>query len=255
MAQDISERIMETYRFPRMPQIHLKVRTSPLRAKWREMLRENLTSPVATDRNVNAAVTDNFEASKEQFRKNHWAFVENFWDAEFHRKLLEHWPRTRYLNPIRQVLKSYDTGFGWNEEPNDPAYLAQFPAYKAAYDLLRSEAFCQRVTDVAGDGVKRVCCGLLLTRSYWGTSVVPHIDSNNKSGTMNLVMFMDGTGGMHGGGLGIFGDNEYKQPIFVPDNLKNSCLFYDMAETFYHGFPPMRFGSFRWTLNAIFRAA
>lgn len=252
MAQGISDELTKSYRFPNMAHLHLKVRTSPARAKWRKLLRSILASPVASDQNVNAGVA-NFESGKDHFYKNHWAFVENFWEPKFHTKLLEHWPGDRYFNPIRQIMKSYDTGFNWGRGKPDPELLAGFPAYKAAYDYLHSEDFCQRVMDVAGDKVERVCSSMLMTRAYWGTSIIPHIDSFDLPHAMNLVIFINGTGGVGGGGLGIWADNEFKRPIFIPDNLKNSCIFYDMSERFYHGFQPMRFGSFRWTINAIYR--
>ena len=41
----------------------------------------------------------------------------------------------------------------------------------------------------------------------------------------------------------------FKQNIFKPKNLKNSCLMYDMSEDFYHGFEPMDFGAYRWAIG------
>ena len=168
--------------------------------------------------------------------------------------MIEQWPPDRYFEPIKYVTKSYDTGFAWSDSREDPPYLDEFPGYKAAYDFLRSDEFCRRVDEVVGDGVERHCYQLLMTRSYWGSSIIPHLDSANVQHSVNFVIFINGSGGPRGGGLGIWADNEFQNPIFVPENLQKNCIFYDMHEEFYHGFRPMGFGSFRWSLNATYEA-
>ena len=52
------------------------------------------------------------------------------------------------------------------------------------------------------------------------------------------------------GNLGIWKDNKFGEKIFKPKILKNSCIFYDVHEKFYHGFEPMDFGAFRWAIAA-----
>ncbi|MGE3627656.1 MAG: hypothetical protein AB7G34_14920, partial [Hyphomicrobiales bacterium] len=149
-----------------------------------------------------------------------------------------------------------DMAFIWSRAANsEPAGLGDFPALAAAYRYLRSDEFCARVSDMCGDGARRQCGQIILTRSYWGSNIIPHIDSSNASHNVNMIFFIDGTGGLYGGGLGIWNDNEFQDPIFIPENLRNTCLMYDMSEGFFHGFPPMKFGSFRWTINATYVGA
>ncbi len=51
-------------------------------------------------------------------------------------------------------------------------------------------------------------------------------------------------------GILVFGKiTNFKENIFKPKNLKNSCLMYDMSEDFYHGFEPMDFGAYRWAIG------
>ena len=253
MTRQVSDRLSATFRFPNHAQLHLKIRTSRWRRKMRGFLRSLIPAQVGSGGDIYPGVTPRFEAASNRFRANHWAYVEDFWDADFHARLIEEWPPDRYFEPIKYVTKSYDTGFVWSHSAEDPPYLYEFPGYKAAYDFLRSGEFCRRVDEVVGDGVERRCYQLIMTRSYWGSSIIPHLDSANVQHSINIVIFINGSGGPRGGGLGIWADNEFQKPIFIPENLRNSCIFYDMHEGFYHGFRPMGFGSFRWSLNAAYK--
>ena len=201
-------------------------------------------------------MTPALEASGEPFQSGRWGFVEEFWDPAFHRLLSEQWPPDRFLDPAEYVTKSYDIGMRYAAGAgNDPEYLADFPAYRAAYAFLRSDEFCQRLSDLVGDGVLRTCYQIHLTRSCWGSSVIPHQDSQSTPGRLNLLLFIDGSGGPRSGGLAFWKDGDFREKIFEPMNLRNTCAYYDMSEDFYHGFEPVRFGAFRRTINATYRAA
>ena len=203
-----------------------------------------------------ASVTATLEAAGEDYRRQRWAYLEDVWEPGFHRSLVEQWPAFYYFEPIKAVTKGYDLGFVWAlRDAEDPPSLDHFPALKAAYDHLRSPGFAARVTALAGDGVERACYQILLTRSFTGSSVIAHRDSNTGHHFTNMIFFLDGTGGPGSGGLGIWNDNEFRAPQVVPENLTNACLVYDMSAPFFHGFKPMRFGTHRWTINAAFRGA
>ena len=38
------------------------------------------------------------------------------------------------------------------------------------------------------------------------------------------------------GATGMYVDNEFKNPLFIPNTLKNSCLIYNSSSKFFHGF-------------------
>lgn len=255
MAQNVSSAIEARYRFPKLAHLHFKIKTSDLRSRWRETARKIMSSSVCDEDAGTAVITNAFEESRERYQNNHWAYLEEFWDPAFHEKLVTHWPPSRFFRPIRYITKSYDMGMMWSHKGgDDPDFLRQFPAYEAAYNLLRSKEMCKRITQQAGDGIERACYQIILTRAYWGSNVVPHIDASNRKENINLIIFVDGTGGPRGGGLGFWRDNEFREKIFEPYNLRNTCVYYDMSEAFYHGFEPMRFGTFRWTINATYCA-
>ena len=253
MAKSTSVDLESTYRFPRFAHLHFKIKLSPLRSRWRRLARQLFPSAVCNADPGTPKVVDALEKITPSFRSQGWAYIDGMWDRDFHGQLVAQWPNDRYFIPIKYITKSYDVGMTWSQEmTSDPEFLDSFPAYKAAYDYLRSPEFCARVTELAGDGVKRKCSQIILTRAYWGSSIIPHIDSSNFAGNVNFVMFVNGTGGERGGGLGIWKDNEFKEKIFAPDKLKNTCIVYDMSDSFYHGFEPMAFGKFRCTINSTY---
>lgn len=253
MAREVSASLEEQYRFPRLAHLHFKIKTRGLRSKWRQFLVRAWPSRTHGEPAVQPVVTPKLESTKPHFNSNRWAYSEGFWSPEFYRQLVEQWPGDRFFTPVAFITKSYDRGFLWGmNHAADPANLDAFPAYKAAYDYLRSPQFCDRMSALVGDGVQRKCHHVVLTRAYWGSSVIPHVDSSNVGHNLNLVIFINGSGGERAGGLAIWNDNEFKEKVFEPQNLKNTCIYYDMSENFYHGFAPMRFGTFRWTINVMY---
>ena len=86
--------------------------------------------------------------------------------------------------------------------------------------------------------------------------MAPHKDGiaedHRLTDIIDLVFFVNGKGGKKSGGLMIAKDNELNDVIFEPQNLFNSCLIYDIKADFYHGFPPVAPGKFRWAINSQF---
>lgn len=252
MAINVSKKLADSYKFPNFPQLYFKIKTRPLHLKYREILRNSTKPSWAANDTGKPAIGPELDAQSEHFQKNHWAYVDKLWDEEFHKKLLAQWPSDQYFDPIQFITKSYDKGFLWNKDVGFPEHMDLFPAYKAAYEYLISDEFCKRIDAVMADGKERECYQIIMTRAYWGSSIIPHMDSLHDEGALNMVVFVNGTGGKDSGNLGIWKDNEFQDCIFEPENLTNSCLMYDMSTGFYHGFKPMRFGAFRWTMNAAY---
>lgn len=255
MARDISKTLMASYRFPRLAHLHFLIRLRPARTRMRRMLRSlfgrRRAAPAGTPQ-----VTGALEAARDDYRRQGWAYIENVWDPAFHRSLVEQWPAFYYFEPVKTITKGYDLGFQRGlPGTGDPPDLSHFPALEAAYRHLGSPEFAARMTALAGDGIERGCYQMLLTRAFAGSSVIAHRDSSVGRDYINAVFFVAGTGGAGSGGLGIWNDNEFQDPRFVPHNLTNTCLVYNMSAPFFHGFEPMRLGAHRWTINATYRDA
>lgn len=254
MAVEISPAVQNTYRFHHQPINNLLVRSAPLRAQIRKVGRA-VKKPKGGTAGPNV-VTESLESKHADYQAKKWAFTENFYSDESHRELVEGWPPRSYFAPMGNILKSYDFGFKWVRGQQDPEDLDQFPAVKAAYDTLRSDEFGRRVTELCGDGRTRNCYSITTSWATGGSSLIPHRDTvardDADKGFMNFVIFVDGSGGEQAGGTCIINDNEYKDVVFEPTNLRNSAIFYDSAAEFFHGFKQMRSGTFRWTINAQF---
>ena len=254
MAVEMSQTILKTYGVRAEPMTHLLVRSAPLRSQIRRVARTvNSTNAGAAGPNV---VTPNLEATADAFRANEWAFTEGFYSEQSHRELVAGWPPRSYFAPMGNVLKSYDFGFKWLRGKDDPKHLDRFPAVRAAYDTLRSEDFGRRVTDLCADGMGRTCYSITTSWATSGSSLIPHRDTVARDeadqGFMNFVIFVDGSGGEQAGGTCIINDNEYRDVVFEPTVLRNSAIYYHSAAQLFHGFKPMRAGTFRWTINAQF---
>ena len=256
MVVRVSESLAHTYRFPNYPHLHVLVRLYKARLAYRRQMvrlfgRERERCPVP------AALTPSLEAQANHFAANGWAYAENVFTPEFHRRLVDEWPASYYFHPMYMITKSFELGFQWaGRKDVEAPHLAQNPVVRELYDFLRSDGFAAQVTRLCGDGIPRACYSIALTRSHSGTSVIPHQDSVVRQPQghtfLNLVFFINGTGGKRAGGLNILKDPEYKEVVFEPTNLRNAVMTYKSAAPLFHGFPPMRMGTFRWTVNTQF---
>ncbi len=209
---------------------------------------------------VDCALTDNLEKSAVHFQKHGWAYIENILSKEFHQELIKNWPCRIWFNPPNNIVKSYDSGFGWSY--GNPPILNtdiynQHKTIKKFFNLLHSKEFENRITKFVGRNKDFICYSYTVNSTYVGSEVMPHKDSikddpKAKNGFLNIVFFINGTGGKNSGNLSLSLDNELKDLIVEPENLKNACLIYDSLADFYHGFSPVAKGKFRWAINSQF---
>lgn len=261
MATDFSNRYIENSRRAlRFTPLYFRIKFTRLIKKWR-LLRLKLASKQVHPSVAECGITPNFDAGAEHFQKNGWVFIENIFDRDFHKELIANWPKRNYLEPPRELEKSYNTGFRWiyGDAPDfkysDPH--RQYPTLEKLLAYLRSPAFAERMRRLAGTPNELVCYSFILSDTYPGSEVLPHFDSIVNDPTaklfINLVFFVDATGGKNSGGLALSRDNEQREIIFEPMNLRNTCLIYKSStDAFYHGFPPVAPGKFRWAFNSEF---
>ena len=205
-------------------------------------------------------ITDSLDRQMEHFRAHQWAFAENIFSKEFHQELVANWPKRYFLEPPREAAKSYNTGWRWiygkplNFDYFDPYH--QYPIFVSLLNYLRAPEFVQRVQTVISCPDKLVCYSFILSDSYPGSEVYPHIDGIIKDPQaklfINMVFFIEGTGGPNSGALMLSKDNEQKEIIFEPPTIVNSSLVYDSLTDFYHGFPPIAPGKFRRAITVQF---
>lgn len=260
MDENISSRYLaETEKKLRYSPLYFKMRLARFINKWRQLLRflmryrrySSFASP---------EVTQNLEKAAAHFQKHRWAYVENIISDEFHKELLNNFPKRYYFDAPTKLAKSYDTSFNWMHGQQfdfgryDPH--RQHPSIINFLDYLRSDKFQKRITEFVGSNQDFVCYSYTVNRTHVGSQVVPHKDGiqgdSRAKGFINIVFFINGTGGKNSGNLSLSRDNELKDLIIEPKNLKNSCLIYDSLANFYHGFSPVEKGKFRWAINSQF---
>lgn len=258
MVVEMRDDYLQTLRFPRVPTLHFRILTRGWESRCRRFLRRFFpTSPSSCKWQGKELITGELEKGSAHFREHGWVFIENIFDAEFHKELVANWPKNRYMEPPFDLYKSYNRGFNWvrGHKENIP-YFELHPHLKSCFDYLQSTGFAGRISFFAGDGIDRKCYSFLTTTSVTGSNVAPHRDSiaedKDAKGFLNMVFFVDGTGGENSGGLAILGDGTFDKVIFEPKNLKNTVLIYDSVAPFFHGFPPIQFGKRRFSINSQF---
>lgn len=272
MAIDYSERYLtEQYRSPRLLLVKTAIRLFPVMEGVRAAQRKLLPSPRIDPSAIPPGrITDSLERSARWFQHQRWAFIENIFDADFHRFLVSRWPKRRYFTAPFDLHKSYDKGFRWvqrtpalddrwgelladdnRDDGGYPAYVEEHPHIRVLFDYFRSAEFLARVQAFSGRDEPLTFNRFQLTASYPGTLVAPHRDSPQSGRNwLQFLFYISATGGEESGGTAILRDNEFRDVVFEPKNLTNSCLVFDPFAPFFHGVRPIAFGKYRWMLGA-----
>lgn len=229
--------------------------------KWR-MFRRRFASKRIYSGSAPCFLTESLEKSAAHFQTHTWAFFEDILSPDFHDELCKNWPKKYFLEPPREKEKSYNIGFGWHygKEPNFKYYdpYGQYPLIVTFLNYMRSDEVARRVERLTGSKGELVCYSCILTDAGPGAEVIPHVDSiqdDTRAGDfVNMVFFIDATGGKHSGALALSKDNELRDIIFEPPRLRNTMLMYNSLANYYHGVAPIVKGKFRWTIGIQFCA-
>jgi len=192
--------------------------------------------------------------SQTEFKTRHnlksqgWGYIDEFFSIETHQNLLKHWPRlSDFKAPGSDWMKSYDTstiGMSREDYPNFPEPEGFI---SSIFRLLFSEQTARLVTALADDGVPRFAMNASLSWARHHHYLLPHRDSNSEDNRrwVNFIIFVDGASpALKSGGTSFFRTNTFEDVLFSPHSLKNTAVYYDTRATFYHGFPPVRWGGF-----------
>jgi hypothetical protein len=256
MAIDMSHRFAKKLKLPNLPVLHARIALRRQVAKSRDKRREALRESLPRREGVPCRISQNFEAQAEHFRTHGWAFIDGMFEDEFWQSLVTHWPDRAFFIPPKTVKKGYDYGFHWTSG-KDATYEdgTLFPEVQSMRDTMDSPEMAKRVQAFTGWDHALHCNSVLCTHSYPGTCVIPHRDTVAEASqfpSINFIFFVNGTGGPRSGGLALSNDNELNDVFFEPTKLKNTCLVYNTAAPFYHGFEPMAWNKFRWMMSAHF---
>lgn len=202
---------------------------------------------------------NSFAKWSDALKRDGYVFVENFLTDADYTTLKSNWPKRCYFTPVvpSEDHKTSDKGLYCQNE--QAAFdVDKNPAIWSLYKMFMSKSFRDEVTVLCGDGVARMPYHLLLQNSFWGSGLAPHRDSHvdNLKSKINFIFFVESNGtGWNAGGTAILKTNDFTQPVFIPHNLNNSCLFYYSESELFHGFPPIKFGKYRKNVIAHFCAS
>ena len=233
-----------------------RLRQRFLNGKQSALASEGHQDRVSVVPNRRELIAPALEAQGKHYQTNRWAFVDGMFDEAFHRELMAHWPKRKFLSPPKDLIKGYDTGFNWirGHTPRPP-HLEEHPALNEFFEYLCSASVGKRISEFSG-APPLLCHSFLVITTYPGSSVPPHRDGYSRYSearhSLNVLFFVDGTGGSHSGGLSIIKDNTFTDVIFEAEKLRNTALIYDVCAPFFHGFRPVERGKFRWAISAFF---
>ena len=207
----------------------------------------------------------------EFYKKNGYCFVENFLDENSYNTILNYWPSDIFFPPRLSPTKYYSFSFGFenqnyddlkkktaNEKIQTVKNIEFSPILKKLYNFILSEQNENNFSSLYGPNEYWKCYLIFSTIAHEGAYLIPHKDKVNYNqeimSSFNVSFFLDGMNDdpVQSGALGLYQDNKFKQPIFIPNNLKNSLLIYDTKKNFFHGFPRIGEGGHRKTINIAF---
>ena len=103
--------------------------------------------------------------------------MEHIFSNDFYQEFIANWPKKRYLEPPREVAKSYNTGFGWiHDYSSTPDFsncdpYGQYPLLLSLLNYLRSPEVSSRVTAFAGTQEELVLHSFILTDAGAGAEL------------------------------------------------------------------------------------
>ena len=176
------------------------------------------------------------DQASRHLKEKGWCFIENFIDDLTYNNVLKNWPNKNHfiLND-----KSSRSIYHFSNSKN----LINHQYLNYLYNYIRGESAKSKISKFLGKNdesfeCKHISFSIVKENNF----LVPHIDGISKNNlnkmNFNFIVFFDGNNKNteYSGATGFYEDNEFKKPIFIPHNMKNTCIVYDSSDRFYHGF-------------------
>lgn len=252
MATDVRKKDSDEYIFPKYFFIHLRIKSYLIFRNFRLIIlylaKVLRTRSLLEQRRPSVTPRALTDQEREFLQKNDYVFMENIFPAEVHKNILRDWPAFFYFDPVRDIHKCYDKG--WLNKTQTCDFHPWIGALHEFFSGKLEDS--QKWLDGLPGSKSRVMNRALFLRAFSGSSVIAHLDSVSKdrssSDFLNLIFYVDGTGGYSSGGTQIL-DKETRAVVFEPVNLTNTCLIY-RSGVLPHKMERMRRGSFRKAFTA-----
>ena len=192
---------------------------------------------------------NSLEKYSKKLKEEGYVFIENFLNEDYYKNIVNNWPDINNFIHTNKIIKFYSVGFKFlpkkkNSEFNlEKNYLFNNNEIKNIYSQFMSNEFEKTVNTLINDqnnkySIIEILCTIAKNKSY----LIPHMDTvaqdKDLKSYFNFIYFVDGCNinTELSGATGMYTDNEFKNPLFIPNTLKNSCLIYNSTNKFYHGF-------------------
>ena len=192
---------------------------------------------------------NSFEKYSKKLKEDDYVFIENFLNEDYYKNIVDNWPDLNNFIHTNKITKFYSVGFKFltkkkNSEFNlEKNYFFNNTEIKNIYSQFLSNKFEKIVNALINDqnnnySIIEILCTIAKNKSY----LIPHMDTvaqdESFKNNFNFIYFVDGCNinPEFSGATGMYMDNEFKNPLFIPNTLKNSCLIYNSTSKFYHGF-------------------
>jgi hypothetical protein len=228
-----------------------RVRLGPLTTKIRSTHRlikpAKIYSPICQ-----IEISNQLDSTSTRFLTDGFDFIENFFGDNTLNALVDSWPPRRYFSPIPSLAASYFSGFQYSDEQVPDFEENLFPQTAELFRFLHSAQFCAKISNFCGDGFLRQPNTGGLSWANGRSILLPHVDEVRETGEpswINIIFFLKTSGfGRNRGATGLYKENNYDLPLFIPSTTENSALVYDATRHF-HGFPYMSRFATRWSFT------
>ena len=190
----------------------------------------------------------------EEMLKKGYTFIENFFEEKSINLINTVWPSKNFFYSADNPLKNYNFGFRYLNDDFQPKYdFEKCNNFKEFYYYLLSDKFTRYLNKVI-NGKNYKVFSIVASNAMEYSYLIPHqdtvINENEVKNIVNVIFFIDGDlNAEYSGGTGIYEDNEFKKPIFIPNTVKNSALIYNSKKNLFHGFDIMKKNSFRKAIS------
>ena len=214
----------------------------------------------ATEPSFNHISSDLLNIKYNEFTKNRFCYIENFLNNDFYKVLLNDWPSKEFFFEADNPFKNYNFSFRYADNRanykkyTDLKYLKYHPELNSMYNFLlhsnQITSLIYSITKLNDFKVWSIACSLAREGSFLTSHIDTVADDKSVPHMVNVIYFINGgKDPKYSGGTGIYKDNKFKEPIFVPNTMKNSALIYDSKCLFYHGFDIMNKDTYRYAMT------
>ena len=205
--------------------------------------------------NINFSyIKKDFQTHIDDISKKGFTFVDNFFDEQSISIIKSIWPPNYFFYTADNPLKNYNFGFRYlNDQFQTFDDFDRCQNFKKFYLYLLADKFTNYINQIIGTKNYKIF-SIVASTAREKSYLIPHqdtiINDNNIRNIVNVIFFVDGDyNAEFSGGTGIYQDNEFKEPKFIPPNVKNSAIIYNSKKNLFHGFDIMKKKTFRKAIS------